>query len=175
MKAFTPPKIVKDEEVKEPPPAVEELKDTKIGTISQEGVKDIGIVTPPAAVDAGKGIVEVVKKPDPEPEIFTKVEVDAKFPGGPAAWKTYLERNLRGDVASENGAPSGNYTVVVQFVVDVAGNVSDVKAVSNAGYGMEAEAIRVIKRSGKWIPAIQNGREVKAYRKQPITFQIQDQ
>lgn len=174
MKAFTPPKIVKDEEVKEPPPAVAELKDTKIGTITQEGVKDIGIVTP-VAVDAGKGIVEVVKKPDPEPEIFTKVEVDAKYPGGMSAWKLFLERNLRGDVASENGAPAGRYTVIVQFVVDVAGNVSDVKAVSNAGYGMEAEAIRVLKRSGKWIPAIQNGREVKAYRKQPITFDIMDQ
>lgn len=172
MKAFTPPKIVKDEEVKEPPPAVEELKDTKIGAINQEGVKDVGIAAPPVVVDAGKGIVAEVKKPEPEPEIFTKVEIDASYPGGQAAWKSFLERQLRGETPVDNGASPGNYTVIVQFVVDVAGNVSDVKPLTSLGYGMEQEAVRVLKRSGKWKPAVQNGREVKAYRKQPITFQV---
>lgn len=171
MKAFTPPKIVKDEEVKEPPPAVEELKETKIGTISQEGIKDIGIVTPPAAADGGKGLVEA-KPVEKEPEVFTKVEVDAKYPGN---WRSFLERNLDGQVAVDNGASPGTYTVIIQFIVDVAGNVSDVKALTNVGFGMEQEATRVIKKSGKWNPAIQNGREVKAYRKQPITFQVTDQ
>ncbi len=38
---------------------------------------------------------------------------------------------------------------------------------------MEDEAIRVIKRGPKWTPAIQNGRNVNAYRKQPITFVVQ--
>jgi periplasmic protein TonB len=174
MKAFTPPKVVKDEEVKQPPPAVEELKESKIGNINQEGVKDIGQITPPAAVDAGKGIVEV-KKAEPEPEIFTKVEVDAQYPGGNSAWHNYLERNLNGQVAVDNGAAPGNYTVIIQFVVDKEGNVSAITPLTNIGNGMEAEAIRVLKRSGKWKPAIQNGREVKAYRKQPITFQVQDQ
>lgn len=171
MKAFTPPKIVKDEEVKEPPPAVEELKETKIGTISQEGIKDIGIVTPPAAVDAGKGLVQA-KPVEKEPEVFTKVEVDASYPGN---WVNFLTRNLDAQVPVDNGASPGNYTVIVQFIVDVAGNVSDVKALTNVGYGMEQEAIRVIKKSGKWKPAIQNGREVKAFRKQPITFQVTEQ
>ena len=174
MKAFTPPKVVKDEEVKEPPPAVEELKDTKIGAVNQEGVKDLGIVTPPVVVDAGKGIVEV-KKPEPEPEIFTKVEIDATYPGGASAWKSFLERNLRGETPVDNGASPGNYTVIVQFVVDVAGNVSDVKPLTSLGYGMEQEAVRVLKKSGRWKAAIQNGREVKAYRKQPITFQVLEQ
>jgi hypothetical protein len=35
---------------------------------------------------------------------------------------------------------------------------------------MEEEVIRVIERSGKWTPALQNGKPLKAYRKQPITF-----
>ena len=172
MKAFTPPKIVKDEEVREPPPAVEELKETKIGTINQEGVKDIGIAAPPVVVDAGKGIVAEVKKPEPEPEIFTTVEIDAAYPGGASAWRSFLERNLRGETPVDNGASPGNYTVIIQFVVDVAGNVSDVKPLTSLGYGMEQEAVRVLKKSGRWKPAIQNGREVKAYRKQPITFQV---
>lgn len=175
MKAFTPPKVVKDEEVKEPPPAVEELKEVKIGAVNQEGIKDVGLaIPPPSQVDAGKGIVEV-KKPEPEPEIFTKVEIDASYPGGASAWRNFLERNLRGETPVDNGAAPGNYTVIIQFVVDVAGNVSDIKPLTNLGYGMEQEAVRVLKRSGKWKPAIQNGREVKAYRKQPITFQVLEQ
>lgn len=167
-KAFTPPKIVKDEEVKEPPPVQEELKETKIGTINQEGIKGADIVVPPAGVDGGKGIVEA-KPVEKEPEIFTKVEVDAKYPGD---WNRFLTTNLRGEVPVDNGASPGNYQVIVQFVVDVAGNVSDVKVIKDPGFGMGAEAMRVIKKSGKWKPAVQNGKEVKAYRKQPITFQV---
>ncbi|ANH82345.1 energy transducer TonB [Niabella ginsenosidivorans] len=169
-KAFTPPKIVKDEEVKQPPPVQEELKETKIGTIDQAGVKDLGVVVPPAGVDGGKGIVET-KPVEKEPEIFTKVEKDAEYPGD---WPRYLQTNLRGEVPVDNGAAPGSYQVIVQFVVDVQGNVSDVKVLKDPGYGMGDEAVRVIKRSGKWKPAIQNGRQVKAYRKQPITFQVQE-
>ena len=39
---------------------------------------------------------------------------------------------------------------------------------------MEAEAIRLIKTSPNWLPAIQNGKKVNAYRKQPVTFQLID-
>jgi protein TonB len=60
-------------------------------------------------------------------------------------------------------------------VVDKEGNVSDVKALTSHGYGMEDEAVRVIKKGPQWKPAIQNGRNVKAYRRQPITFQIEEQ
>ena len=171
MTKFTPPKIVKDEEVKkeEIPPEVEDLKDTKIDVVNQEGIKDEGIV--PEKVDEGKQIVEE-KKEDDENKIFDKVEIEAQFPGGEAKWRQYLERNLSGAVAAEAGAPEGTYTTVIQFVVDKDGNISDVKALTNHGYGMEEEAMRVIKKGPKWTPAIQNGRQVKAYRKQPITFQV---
>ncbi|MGZ8522799.1 MAG: energy transducer TonB, partial [Chitinophagaceae bacterium] len=57
MQKFTPPKIVKDEEVQEPPPTQEEVKEAKIDVINQEGIKDEGIVAP-AVIDDGKGIVE---------------------------------------------------------------------------------------------------------------------
>jgi len=103
------------------------------------------------------------------PEVFTKVEVDAKYPGN---WRKFLEKNLNGQVAVDNGAGPGTYTTIIQFIVDTKGNVSDVKALTDVGYGLEQEAIRVIKRSGRWNPAITNGKLVKAYRKQPITFQV---
>ncbi|WP_114793161.1 M56 family metallopeptidase [Niabella yanshanensis] len=104
-----------------------------------------------------------------QPEVFTKVEIDAAYPGN---WRSFLEKNLNGVVPVENGAKPGNYTTIIQFIVDKDGTVSDIKPLTKHGYGMEEEAMRVIKASGKWAPAIQNKREVKAYRKQPITFQI---
>jgi protein TonB len=170
MKQFTPPVIKKDEEVEKPPPPVEELKDVKIADINQEGIKDDNIPTP-AVIDEGKQIVEEKKEED-DNKIFDKVEIEASFPGGDAKWRQYLERNANGQVATDNGAPEGTYTTVVQFVVDKEGNISDVRALTSHGYGMEEEAVRAIKKGPKWNPAVQNGRQVKAYRKQPITFQV---
>lgn len=173
MKQFTPPKIVKDEEVQKPPPEQEELKEAKIDVVNQEGIKDLQIATP-TQIDEGKQVIEQ-KKDDDENKIFEKVEIEAKFPGGDAAWKKYLERNLSNFNPADNGAPAGTYTVYVQFVVDKDGNISDVRALTNYGYGMEDQAVKVIKRGPSWEPAIQNGRKVKAYRKQPITFVVQEE
>ena len=170
MTKFTPPKIVKDEEVKKEdiPPEVEKLEDTKIDIKSQEGIKDEGLA--PAVIDEGKQVIE--EKKDDDNKVFEKVEVEASFKGGEGAWRKYLERNLNASTPVDNGAPEGNYTVVVQFIVDKEGNISDVKATTNHGYGMEDEAVKVIRKGPPWVPAVQNGRNVKAYRKQPITFQV---
>ncbi len=172
MTKFTPPKIVKDEEVKKEdiPPEVEKLEDTKIDVVSQEGIKDEGLATP-AVVDEGKAVIEEKKEED-ENKVFEKVEVEASFPGGEREWRKYLERNLDANTPVDNGAAEGSYTVTVQFIVDKEGNISDVKSLSSHGFGMEAEAVKVIKKGPKWIPAVQNGRQVKAYRKQPVTFVV---
>ena len=171
MTKFTPPKIVKDEEVKkdEIPPETKELEDTKIDVVSQEGIKDEGLA--PTVVDEGKQVIEEKKEED-ENQVFTKVEVEASFKGGEKEWRRFLERNLEANVPVDNGAPEGTYTVIVQFIVDKEGKISDVKALSNHGHGMEEEAVRVIKKGPDWVPAVQNGRNVKAYRKQPITFVV---
>ncbi len=170
MAKFTPPKIVEDEKVEEPPPPQEKLEETKISTQNVEGIKEEEITTP-AVVDEGKGVVEVKKEED-ENKVFEKVEVEAKFKGGEAAWRRYLEKNLNPNTPVDNGAPEGTYTVWVQFIVDKAGVISDVKALSSHGFGMEEEAMKVIRKGPSWEPAIQNGRSVKAYRKQPITFVV---
>ena len=64
--------------------------------------------------------------------------------------------------------------VVVQFIVDKEGNVSDVEAISGPAE-LREEAARVIKKSGKWTAAIQNGRQVKSYKKQPVKFRLEAQ
>jgi periplasmic protein TonB len=107
-----------------------------------------------------------------EDKIFEKVEVEAFYPPGEAAWLSFLVQNLNGTVPANNGAPAGIYTVVIQFVVDKTGKIADIKALTNHGYGMEAEVIRLLRKSPRWSPAVQDGRNVKAYRKQPVTFQV---
>lgn len=108
-----------------------------------------------------------------ELRVFEKVEIEASFPGGDGAWRKYIERTLNAATPVEYGAPVGTYTIIVQFVVDKNGNISDVKALTRHGYGMEQEVIRVIRNGPKWVPAFQDGRNVKAYRKQPVTFVVQ--
>jgi protein TonB len=172
---FTPPKIVKDEEVKEEDEIkeVEKLEDTKIGTINQEGAKDEGIVAPP--VESGTGVVEAPKKEEDYDKIFTVVQIPAEFPGGLPAWAKYLERNLNRDLPVENGAPPGKYTVVVSFIVAKDGAISDVVAENDPGYGTKAESVRVITRGPKWKPAVQNGRNVIYRHKQSITFMVSEE
>lgn len=169
---FTPPKIVKDEEVKEEekPPEVEKLEETKIGTINQEGEKDLGIVAPPVS-DEGKGVIEAPKKDDTDyDKTFTKVEIESEYPGGASAWQRYLNKNLRYPQDAIDNEIQG--TVVVQFIVDKAGVVSEVEAISGPSE-LRDEAVRVIKKSGQWTPAVQNGRQVKSYKKQPIVFRLE--
>lgn len=105
-----------------------------------------------------------------EDKVFTKVENEAAFPGGNSAWSRYVEKWLSSFDAAENGAPPGTYQVSVRFIVSNDGSVSDVIAETNHGYGMEAISIKIIRDGPKWTPALQNGRNVIAYRKQLITF-----
>ncbi|HWB91357.1 MAG TPA: energy transducer TonB [Puia sp.] len=175
---FTPPKIVKDNEVKEEekPPELEKLEQTKIGVVNQEGVRDEGIVTPPVG-DAGKGVVQAPSKNHDATDYnqtFTKVEIESEYPGGFAAWLRYLNKNFRYPEDALNNEIQG--TVIVQFIVDRDGNVSDVEAISGPeSGGLKQEAMRVIRQSGKWTPAIQNGRQVKSYKKQPVVFKLEQQ
>jgi hypothetical protein len=105
--------------------------------------------------------------------IFEKVEIQAAFQGGEYIWRKYLAKNLNALVPGNNNAPSGIYTIIVQFVVDTIGNISGVTALTNHGYGMEEEVIRVIMKGPKWLPAIHRGQLVRAYRKQPVTFVLE--
>jgi hypothetical protein len=109
-----------------------------------------------------------------EDKIFTKVENEAAFPGGESAWRRYLEKNRNTNTPVENGAPEGTYQVIIRFIVSKDGTVSHVTAESMHGYGMEEEAVKIIKKGPKWTPALQNGRNVNSYRRQPITFIVEE-
>ncbi|HRQ19618.1 MAG TPA: energy transducer TonB, partial [Agriterribacter sp.] len=169
MAKFTPPKVVKDEEVKpeEEMKEIEELKEATISTINQEGVKDLGIVAPPVEDKGGVVAAPVV---DDEDKVFQKVEIEAKFPGGDKAWAKYIQREINRYIDELQDAGKAG-TCVVQFIVDREGNISEVEALTMKGTKLAEICVNAIKRGPKWTPAEQNGRKVKAYRKQPVTFQ----
>ena len=103
--------------------------------------------------------------------IFSK---EASFQDGITDWQNFIGENIKTDVPGKKGAHIGTYQVIIDFVVGKNGRVTDVKAETNQGFGMEEEAIRVIKKSPKWNPAILMGKTVNAYRRQPVTFLVKD-
>ena len=122
-----------------------------------------------------KETVPLIKKDSiPNEQIFycRIVETEPKFKDGIEDWNKYLQMNLNTDLPKLNGAPIGTYIVKVHFIISKAGNVSDIKAITNYGYGMENEVVRIICNSPKWIPATRNGRIVNAYRCQLVTFNV---
>jgi protein TonB len=171
----TPPKIVADDQVKpeDVMKDVDELEYTKISNFNRNGDKDDGITAPPVELK-GTGKFESPKQDMDYDGIFTIVQIQAQFPGGKDGWQKYLERNLNRDLPVENGAPAGKYTVVVTFIVDKTGAISDVAAENDPGYGTKDEAIRVVKKGPSWLPAEQNGRKVIYRHRQSITFVVSE-
>ncbi len=166
-------RIVPDDQAdkKDAPPENDAAVNVQIGTSNRAGDASGDIVGPPSD-GVVSGVVAAPKKSEDETG-FIPIEKEAEFPGGVLAWGRFLTRNLRVPDDAVNRGVDG--TVVVQFVVDVDGSVSDVKAVSGPEEGgLREEAVRVIKKSGKWVPALQNGRYVKAYRAQPVVFRVVD-
>ena len=119
---------------------------------------------------------KIQKNADPSKNndpIFYTAEKPAEFPGGTSAWTAYLMKNLDRDLPYRNKAVSGKYTIKLNFVVNKNGDVENVIAENNPGYGTASEAIRVIEKGPKWIPAVQNGKNVNYLVKQSIVFSVQ--
>ena len=95
------------------------------------------------------------------------------FSGGRIGWKRFLETNLNANIPYEKGAPKGIYTVVIEFIVYEDGTIDKLKPLTQYGYGMEKEVIRILKKAPKWQPAIQDGKAKQAYRKQTVAFAVQ--
>jgi TonB family protein len=102
---------------------------------------------------------------------FAKVEVESTYPGGLDGWRNFLLSNMRYPPKAAKKNIQG--VVIVQFIIDKQGNVSYVEAIEGPNL-LKEEGVRLIKASGKWIPAQQNGKTVKSYKKQPLIFKLVD-
>ena len=104
----------------------------------------------------------------PEPKVYDMVEKMPSFPGGSEALKEYLKKNTR--YPNPDACIQGR--VVVVFVVDEKGNLSDVKVARSVEPSLDAEAVRVVKSMPRWNPGMQNGKAVKVRYTLPVTFRL---
>ncbi|MDN5284733.1 MAG: TonB family protein [Mucilaginibacter sp.] len=164
---FPPPVVKPDNEVKEKdPPTVKELQVADPGQKDQKGDPnaDIRIDEP-----VGNSDIKQVVEADPN-QIFTSVEQIPEFPGGLDKFGAYLSKSIRYPaVARENGTQG---RVIVTFVVERDGSLTDIKVTRGIGSGCDEEAVRVLKNSPKWKPGIQNGRPVRVQYSVPISFTL---
>ena len=105
-----------------------------------------------------------------EERIFTKTEVEAEFPGGTAIWEEYFKNNFDPNILANQNMPKGIYKPIVWTVIDKTGKILLIVPETGYGYGIENEIVRILKESPDWIPAKQNSRSVRAYKR--LTFTL---
>ena len=142
-----------------------------ISNVDQEGTKDRTVeavrndiaVAPPPPEKKEEVKQEVVNK------VYTVAEQMPSFKGNVNQW---LAQNLTYPAtAAENGIQG---KVVLKFVVDENGNVSDVQVVRSVDPSLDREAVNTVKRMPKWNPGMQNGQPVKVWYTLPVTFKLQN-
>lgn len=109
-----------------------------------------------------------IGQPDTSDLVFSKVEVEASFPGGLAAWAKYVTKAIMDN--SKKLKKSDYGTCVVKFIVSKNGSITDVAAITMQKSRLAKIAVDAIANGPRWIPAMQNGVAVNAYRLQPVTL-----
>ena len=119
--------------------------------------------------------VEVnAKKPqeeEAEPKgVFDVVEQMPDFPGGPAELMKYLSTNVKYPEEAYSKGIEGR--VILTFIVEKDGSISNVKVIKSVSEEIDAEAIRVIESMPKWKPGTQSGKAVRVKYTIPVTFRL---
>ena len=166
--------IVDATEVKNKVMDMEDQKEntTAVGLVNQEGSDDVDKfkeVKEQVVVKEPEPPAPVVEKPKPD-EIFVAVEQPAEFPGGQAAMMKWLSQNIRYPEAAQQNEIQGR--VIVKFVVEKDGSVSNVQVVKGVDKDLDREAIRVIQKMPRWQPGRNNGQPVRSYFNFPVTFNL---
>ncbi len=103
-------------------------------------------------------------------EVYTIVDEPPEYPGGMAAFYKKIADNLRYPLEARIRHIDGK--LYIQFIVDEAGNITEIKTVKGIGGGCDKEAERVVALVGKFIPGKQKGRPVKVRMVMPIVFKL---
>jgi periplasmic protein TonB len=166
---FTPPVIKPDEQVaeeEEPKMQKEVVAQTAaIGTVDfDKGTDDIA--APIAKVTENKRITEEDNDPP-----FIVVEQMPQFPGGEQEMMKFIYANLKYPVLAQELGVSG--TVIINFVVDRNGSITNIKVVRSIGSGCDEEAVRVLEKMPRWSPGKQGGKTVRVRYTVPFKFILQ--
>lgn len=168
---FTAPVIKKDNLVKEE----DEIKLDEI----EKSNKAIGALTVEGNDEVGGEVLQLREqiaapeppKPAEENKVHDFVEQMPSFPGGMGALMSWLSQNIKYPViAAENGVEG---RVIVQFVVEKDGSITDVKIAKSVDPSLDKEATRVVSSMPHWIAGRQNGNPVRVKYTVPVTFKLQ--
>jgi protein TonB len=132
-----------------------------IAGIENSGIKGgTGTVTTPT-FKAGSGL-------DNGTYITAILDKQPAFPGGMNEFYKYVSKNFK----TPDTELSNTIKVFVSFVIEKDGTLSDIKVIQNPGYGLDKEAIRVLKSLKiKWSPGYLNGKPVRTAYNLPIVVQ----
>ncbi len=166
---FTAPEIKKDEDVN----PEDELKsqdelaktNTAIGSFDVKGNDEAE-----GEVLKAKELIAEEKPKEEETKVFDVVEQMPQFPGGQQALFEYLSKHIKYPVIAEENGVQGR--VIVTFVVERDGSITDVKVVKSVDPSLDKEATRVVKGMPHWIPGKQNGSAVRVKYTVPVTFRL---
>lgn len=169
---FTAPEIKKDELVNEDNQVKDQAdldEKVAVGTKDQEGTKDRTDVA--IRNDIAVNTNESEEKKEVANKVFEVVEQMPSFPGGNEALMKFLSENVKYPVVAQENGVQGR--VVVSFVVERDGSITDVKVVRSVDPSLDKEAARVVKSMPRWIPGKQNGATVRVKYNVPVSFRLQ--
>jgi protein TonB len=105
-----------------------------------------------------------------EATALTTADVMPSFPGGEEKLAQFLKDNIKYPQEALDKQREG--TVYVSFVVDATGKISDVRMLKRQAFGMDQEAMRVVKMMPNWIPGMNNGKAVAVQYTLPVKFSL---
>ena len=108
---------------------------------------------------------------DDEPVMGRIPQIRAEFPGGMAALREFLAENCHYPKEAQDNGQQG--VVILEFVVEEDGTISNITVVKSVCPTLDEEAIRVVKAMPKWKPGETNGRKSRSYFQLPITFSLE--
>jgi len=135
---------------------------TLLNTISVRGFKPSGTASQPE-----ESSTEAQKEKAYD---FVNLETQPTFPGGMAEFYNYIGDNIKYPQQARDNKIEGK--VFLSFVVEKDGSLSDIKVERKLGYGTDEEAVRVISKSPRWIPGVQDGKKVRVKYNLPIAFNL---
>ena len=162
---FPPPVVKPDNEVKEEPPTQKQLQ------VADPGQKDIkGDPNADVVINEPVGTSEVKQVTEDVNKVYESVETEPEPVGGMQKFYDYLGKAIRYPAVDRENNVTGK--VFVQFVVEIDGSLTQVKALRGPSQTLQDEAARAVKGAPKWKPGIQNGRKVRVQYTVPVNFTL---
>lgn len=116
-------------------------------------------------------IAKATKDSLPQSQIFTFVEQMPEFPGGQQQLYKFLSANLRYPATARAEGIEGR--VILRFVVDTTGAVTQPRIERGVDKALDEEALRVVNMMPRWKPGKNNGSTVRVYYRLPVYFKLE--